>query len=178
VHRNGGQLFTLYIFYELLTFSTLFLVAHGLSARSLYAARKYLYYSLGGAALAFITMIGVLHYGGTVEIHLRRHTRAAQGAARVGAYAVHAGLYGLRGQGGGLSPARLAAHGDGRPHAGHGAFARVAVVKAGVVFHRAARLFRVRGEAAFRHLGNKRPAWRSRCSPSCSGAPWPCVSST
>ncbi len=64
---TAANLFTLYIFYELLTFSTLFLVAHGLSARSMYAARKYLYYSLGGAALAFITMIGALHYGGTVD---------------------------------------------------------------------------------------------------------------
>ncbi|MCE5342273.1 MAG: proton-conducting membrane transporter [Eubacteriales bacterium] len=62
---TAANLFTLYIFYELLTFSTLFLVAHGLSARSVYAARKYLYYSLGGAALAFVAMIGALHYGGT-----------------------------------------------------------------------------------------------------------------
>ncbi len=63
----SANLFTLYIFYELLTFSTLFLVAHGLSARSMYAGRKYIYYSLGGAALAFIAMIGALHYGGTTD---------------------------------------------------------------------------------------------------------------
>jgi len=62
---TAANLFTLYIFYELLTFSTLFLVAHGLSARAVAAGRKYLYYSLGGAALAFVAMIGALHYGGT-----------------------------------------------------------------------------------------------------------------
>ena len=64
---TAANLFTLYIFYELLTLSTLFLVTHGLSARSVYAGRKYLYYSLGGAALAFVAMVGALHYGGSVE---------------------------------------------------------------------------------------------------------------
>lgn len=64
---TSANLFTLYIFYELLTFSTLFLVAHGLSPRSVYAGRKYLYYSLGGAALAFVAMIGALHYGSTTD---------------------------------------------------------------------------------------------------------------
>ena len=64
---TAANLFTLYVFYELLTLSTLFLVTHGQSARSVYAGRKYLYYSLGGAAMAFIAMVGALHYGGTAD---------------------------------------------------------------------------------------------------------------
>ena len=43
--------FTLYVFYELLTLVTMPLVLHKKDARSVHAARKYLYYSITGAAL-------------------------------------------------------------------------------------------------------------------------------
>ena len=46
------DLMTLYIFYELLTLATLFLVMHGMKPQAVYAGRKYVYYSLGGAAMA------------------------------------------------------------------------------------------------------------------------------
>ena len=49
----SGNLFTLYAFYELLTLVT----------TSIHASRTYLYYSISGAALAFIGMIFVLTYG-------------------------------------------------------------------------------------------------------------------
>lgn len=58
------DLMTLYIFYELLTLSTLFLVMHGMKAQRVYAGRKYVYYSLGGAALGFLALVTVVHYGG------------------------------------------------------------------------------------------------------------------
>ncbi|MEG0492239.1 MAG: proton-conducting transporter membrane subunit [Clostridia bacterium] len=58
------DLMTLYIFYELLTFSTLFLVMHGMRAQSVYAGRKYVYYLLGGASLAFLSLITVIHFSG------------------------------------------------------------------------------------------------------------------
>lgn len=61
------DLMTLYIFYELLTFSTLPLVMHGMSGINVYAGRKYVYYSLGGAALAFLSLAAVMYYGGTAD---------------------------------------------------------------------------------------------------------------
>lgn len=59
------DLMTLYIFYELLTLATLFLVMHGMKAKRVYAGRKYVYYSLGGAAMAFLTLVVVMHYSNT-----------------------------------------------------------------------------------------------------------------
>ncbi|MEG0740969.1 MAG: proton-conducting transporter membrane subunit [Clostridia bacterium] len=58
------DLMTLYVFYELLTLATLPLVMHGMSARSVHAGRKYVYYSLGGAALAFLALVTVVYYSG------------------------------------------------------------------------------------------------------------------
>ncbi len=59
----SGNLFTLYAFYELLTLVTLPLVLHKRDTASIRAGRMYLYYSISGAALAFIGMIFVLSYG-------------------------------------------------------------------------------------------------------------------
>ncbi|MDE5597083.1 MAG: proton-conducting membrane transporter, partial [Lachnospiraceae bacterium] len=56
---------TMYFFYEMLTLVTLPLVLHTLSREAVLAARTYLYYSLGGAAFAFIGMIFILIYGTT-----------------------------------------------------------------------------------------------------------------
>ena len=61
----SGNLFTLYFFFEALTLATVFLVAHGYSRASMYAARKYLYYLLGAVSLGFLSMIGVLSYSDT-----------------------------------------------------------------------------------------------------------------
>ena len=54
---------TLYCFYEMLTLVTVPLVIHTLKREAIVAARKYLYYSLGGAAFAFIGMIFIIMYG-------------------------------------------------------------------------------------------------------------------
>ena len=62
---SAENLFTMFFFFESLTLSTVFLVAHGFSKRSMYAGRKYLYYSLGAASLGFLAMIGVLSYSDT-----------------------------------------------------------------------------------------------------------------
>lgn len=61
------DLFTLYIFYELLTLATLFLVMHGMKAKAVHAGRKYVYYMLGGAALAFPALATVIHYSGAAN---------------------------------------------------------------------------------------------------------------
>lgn len=61
----AGNLLTMYCFYELLTLVTVPLVLHTLTREAILAGRKYLYYSLGGAAFAFIGMIFIIMYGTT-----------------------------------------------------------------------------------------------------------------
>lgn len=59
------DLMTLYVFYELLSLATLFLVMHGMKANSVHAGRKYVYYMLGGAAMGFLALVTVIHFSGT-----------------------------------------------------------------------------------------------------------------
>ncbi|MBD5544606.1 MAG: proton-conducting membrane transporter [Lachnospiraceae bacterium] len=59
----SGNLITMYFFYELLTLVTFPLVLHTLTREAVLAARKYLYYSLGGAAFAFVAVIFMIVYG-------------------------------------------------------------------------------------------------------------------
>lgn len=59
----ASDFLTMYFFYELLTLVTVPLVLHTLTRQAILAARKYLYYSLGGAAFGFIGLIFMLTYG-------------------------------------------------------------------------------------------------------------------
>lgn len=61
----AGNLMTLYLFYELLTLVTFPLVLHPMTKEAKQASRTYLYYSIGGAAFAFIGLIFVLNYSVT-----------------------------------------------------------------------------------------------------------------
>ena len=61
----SGNLLTMYCFYELLTLVTVPLVLHTLTREAILASRKYLYYSLGGAAFAFLALIFIIMYGTT-----------------------------------------------------------------------------------------------------------------
>lgn len=61
----AANLLTMYFFYELLTLVTVPLVMHTLTREAILASRKYLYYSLGGAAFAFLGLIMVIVYGTT-----------------------------------------------------------------------------------------------------------------
>lgn len=63
----AGNLLTLYFFYELLTLVTVPLVMITLTRDAIRASRKYLYYSLGGAAFAFIGLIFIMTYAGTTD---------------------------------------------------------------------------------------------------------------
>lgn len=63
----SANLLTLYVFYEMMSLSTLPLVMHGGKAKSVAAGLKYLYYSLGGAAFAFIGLVYLVYFGGTTE---------------------------------------------------------------------------------------------------------------
>ena len=61
------DMMTMYFFYELLTLVTVPLVLHTLTREAILASRKYLYYSLGGAAFAFIGLVFLMIYGTTVN---------------------------------------------------------------------------------------------------------------
>lgn len=64
------DLVTMYFFYELLTLVTVPLVMHTLTREAILASRKYLYYSLGGAAFGFIGMIFVIVYSNSPDFVL------------------------------------------------------------------------------------------------------------
>ncbi len=66
----SANLFTLYIFFECLTLVTLPLVIHKKDTLSIRAGRKYLVYSITGAALAFIAMVFIIFYSGTTDFVL------------------------------------------------------------------------------------------------------------
>lgn len=66
----SGNLLTMYLFYELLTLVTLPLVMHSLSREAILASRKYLYYSLGGAAFGFIGLIFTNVYSNVTQFAL------------------------------------------------------------------------------------------------------------
>lgn len=58
---------TLYMFYEMLTLVTLPLVMAGMSKEAILAGRKYILYSMGGAAFAFIGFVFIYTYGNTMD---------------------------------------------------------------------------------------------------------------
>ena len=66
----SANLFTLYVFYECLTLVTLPLVIHKKDAMSIRAGRKYLTYSITGAALAFIALVVIFFTAGTTDFVL------------------------------------------------------------------------------------------------------------
>lgn len=55
--------FTLYLFYELLTLATLPLVMHEMDGKARFAGKRYILYSMSGAALSFIAMVLVSKNG-------------------------------------------------------------------------------------------------------------------
>lgn len=61
----AGNLLTMYLFYEMLTLVTFPLVLFPMTKEAVRASRKYLYYSIGGAAFAFIGLVFVLRYSAT-----------------------------------------------------------------------------------------------------------------
>lgn len=64
------NMLTMYFFYELLTLVTVPLIIHPLTKEAIRATRKYLYYSLGGAAFALIGIVFVIIYGTTLDFQL------------------------------------------------------------------------------------------------------------
>lgn len=66
----ASDMLSMYFFYELLTLSTVPLVMHTLKRDAIHATRKYLYYSLGGAAFALMGIVFLMVYGDTLEFTL------------------------------------------------------------------------------------------------------------
>lgn len=79
------DMLTLYFFYELLTLTTMPLVLHTRTREAIRASRRYLYYSLGGAAFAFIGLVFLMFYGYSVDFHLG-------GVLTARAMSMHAGV--------------------------------------------------------------------------------------
>ena len=59
----ASDMLSMYFFYELLTLTTVPLVMHTLKREAILASRKYLYFSLGGAAFALIGLVFIIVYG-------------------------------------------------------------------------------------------------------------------
>ena len=60
----SANLLTLYLFYEVMTLTTLPLVMHEMDGRARYAGRKYLLHSVLGASLVFIALTYAMSLGG------------------------------------------------------------------------------------------------------------------
>lgn len=63
----AGNLFTLYIFYELLTLSTYPLVIHSQSDEAFESGKKYLIYSFLGASMVIVGMLFIYSYASTLD---------------------------------------------------------------------------------------------------------------
>ena len=66
----ASDMLSMYFFYELLTLVTVPLVMHTLKREAILAVRKYLYFSLGGAAFALMGMIFLMVYGQSCDFTL------------------------------------------------------------------------------------------------------------
>lgn len=75
----SADLITMYFFYELLTLVTVPLVAHEEDRRSQRAARKYIIYSIGGAALSFVGIVMLYKFGGVGSFTPGGFAKAADG---------------------------------------------------------------------------------------------------
>ncbi len=66
----SGNMITMYLFYEALSFITLPLVSLHDSARDRYAGKIYIFYAVGGAAISFMGMMVFMAYVGTWDFNL------------------------------------------------------------------------------------------------------------
>lgn len=66
----ADNMLAMYVFYEMLTLVTTPLVLFNMSDEAISATRKYIVYSLGGAAFAFIGLIFLMAYGDSVQFTL------------------------------------------------------------------------------------------------------------
>ena len=79
----SANMLTMYLFYELLTLVTLPLIIHELGHDAMHAGRKYLYFSLGGSALAFLGLAFLVTYTGSTAFVLGGDVNPALGTNRM-----------------------------------------------------------------------------------------------
>lgn len=79
----SANMLTMYLFYELLTLVTLPLIIHELGHDAMYAGRKYLYFSLGGSALAFLGLVFLIVYTGSTSFVLGGDVNPTLGTNRM-----------------------------------------------------------------------------------------------
>ncbi|MCR5330379.1 MAG: proton-conducting membrane transporter [Lachnospiraceae bacterium] len=63
----SGDMFSMYVFYEILSLVTFPLVMHEMSRKAMDAGRDYLVYMLGGTAFALVGMVVVMNYGSSLN---------------------------------------------------------------------------------------------------------------
>lgn len=121
----SANLFSLYVFYECLTLITLPLVIHKKDTMSIRAGRKYLTFSISGAALAFIALVFIITTARRRTLSSAAcWTRKNQRDGRTAEIRVPAGVRRFRHESGCFPNVRMAAGGFCRPDARNSAAAR------------------------------------------------------
>lgn len=76
--------FTMYLFYEFMTLATLPLVMHEMDEKARHAGKRYILYSMTGAALVFIALVLLISCGDTLAFTYGGVINAAKAAGREG----------------------------------------------------------------------------------------------
>lgn len=63
----AGNYMTLYLFFELMTLSSMVMVLHSMTREAIAAALKYLFYSIAGASMSLLAFCLILIYGNSIE---------------------------------------------------------------------------------------------------------------
>ena len=66
----SANMFTMYLFYELLTLATLPLVIHEMDAEAFHAGKMYIIFMMSGAALAFIGLVIIICYSQSTDFYM------------------------------------------------------------------------------------------------------------
>ncbi len=66
----SSNLLTFYLFYELMSVSSMILVVHEMTKEAIYASKKYLYYSIAGASMALFGFVALfIQNNGCLDFH-------------------------------------------------------------------------------------------------------------
>ena len=84
----SANLVTLYLFYEVMTLTTMPMVMHSRERKALYAGLKYLYYSCGGAFAGLFGIVYLYNHGISINFDGSGFAQAIQVAQTSGSYRV------------------------------------------------------------------------------------------
>lgn len=95
----AGDLFTMYLFFEMMTFSSYFLVAHNQRSEAIVAGRSYIYMSIAGGLSILLAMFLLYNYTGTLafgslayELQGLGNTKYLIATLFIGGFGVKAGM--------------------------------------------------------------------------------------